>query len=197
MSAVMMLALLAGMTSCDDNKVSVNYTFSVTKDLMQFVTPTMTYTDANGDVQQWVLTEQNSMNSNDLTLSWTQNVTIKDFDKADAGLTVSYQLKEGVETLADTYVFGHKIYLNEYKVWDKTGHLVNSGVFGHTGMVSGSGQSSDGSVTVTIGVDTRQVKADAVQAYLNDLVANPDKYQFDVDSKGNVTSPNISISTSK
>ncbi len=118
--------ILLAVYSCDDDPyVEFDYTLQCTDELLQYVTPIVTYKDNNGvtvtfDIEEskWDIPSKTSnftvvINGDTIKYNkvWKKTTNYNDFTEVEDELTVRYKLKDGVteDMLPAISSFGHRL----------------------------------------------------------------------------------------
>ena len=119
--ATLFLSLLAVLlNSCQvKRETSFNFTLICSEDLLQFVTPTAKWTDAQGKVNQLVLTndmfsdkpQDITVSVKDMTLAYWREKIMVESDNTSCEMTISYTLKDNAPDInAKDYAIYNTLY---------------------------------------------------------------------------------------
>ncbi len=172
------LLFMVSLTSCKDEKAQVLYSIICTEDVLDHVTPTVTYTDAKG---------------NERIIELTKN----DFQKAtitDAKTRVSYSLPQ-YKIVVDYDSFGQegecKVKFTRVKTEpeDKSLYQYYAQLYGSVLVIENKGGSTEVTGNVSMTIDEAQILMsksrfdDAIESLTSDEL----RLTFSIDKKGKVT----------
>ena len=173
-------------------ETSINYTLTMSPDLLKFVTPQVKYVDENGNIVTLTGVEEldgkvienkaEIKNGDSYASSWTSQVITGTGYKC-------WIIQMKFNRLNFHSYLGVKYIRNDF-VEDTTGkiydfhHNVNTSI----NLIKTSGSSikaySDSHVSVTLG---NYKKGDDIEKYLDNLYKSPDRVGYFIDDEGNVT----------
>ncbi|MBQ9640157.1 MAG: hypothetical protein IJV06_01125 [Bacteroidaceae bacterium] len=184
------LLLSISMVSCStDKKAEFAYTLECSEDLLKFVTPEVTVTNADGVEEKIVINDNDwskgnvEVNMSGVTIrrtilncSWTKSILADDWGVMSS-MVVKYVKKENQPVLQeqDSFIFAHGISCivsaskKEKKAFSSKNDLgVGGDILGTT-------------------ITYQYVSASMVNAYIDNLVANPEKKVFYVNDDGEIS----------
>lgn len=204
--------LLCTLSSCekfDDDlyiNTSISYMITMSPDLLKFVTPEVTYVDAEGNLQKISGEEEldslvivNSASTKHFDVwtkqtikgtnykSWTLNMTFNNLPFYSY-MGVKYKKRDFIEdTTGKVYDFHHSIYSTNILVTSKATTTLKYDwlIWGlHPTTSTHGGALIENHITFT---NDRYYNGEDVEGYINDLINTPDKLGFTIDNEGTFT----------
>lgn len=172
--------------SGSDNKknatVKINYKAAWSQELVEFVTPVLAYTDADGEHEitmsssTWTevipeYTFNGEVVKGDPYYSWAKEISLNTIDITNV-ITVKFVRKENAKIDNDkTYYFSHNLGMTNATV--SYGGSFN--VYNRT------------DISISIGTNTNEYKGESASKYLEELCKTPDTKKVVIDSEGKLT----------
>lgn len=185
-----MLMLAFGTSSCSDNETAeFAYVLECSEDLLKFVTPEVTVTNADGKEETTVISDNDWVKSNvELEMSdggvnirksvagyaWVKHIYASNWD-VKSSMIIKYIKKENIPALKfqDSFIFSHNLScsVTAQKKKKKFGSIQND--------------LDVGGDLITIGI-SKIVPASEVNDYIDNLISNPDKKSYYVNGDGEI-----------
>ena len=174
-----------GDSSSDSKKkatIKINYKAALSQELVEFVTPILTYTDVEGEHEvtmsssTWTevvpeYTFNGEVVKGDPYYSWTKEISLNSVDITNV-ISVKFVRKENAQIDNDkTYYFSHNLGMTSATVL--YGGSIN--VYNRT------------DINISIGTNTNEYKGESACKYLEELCKTPDIMKVIIDSEGKLT----------
>lgn len=166
------------LTSCREDKITFSFTLGCSEDLLAFVEPSATFIDANGEecvvkLDKSKFTKENRSglveNNDPVMYIWRREIVLSGASKAQRDMLVKYKLRSDAPAIVSD---------KEYQMEHQLGCSYTKETGG--GLSSPSIDVSS-KIEITLGSTTRNISGDQLQAYLDNLVENPDYVKKEVE----------------
>lgn len=168
---IFLLAVLTPFQSCDEEIAGMTYNLRCSHDLLKFVTPEITYTDANGVEMKEILTPEFYTDSDSLYTYFRRDVTYDHFN-VTGKISVKYVPNAQTEdTTGKEYYFKHKVSITHPYAYHKKDPIIDK---------------SDIDFDVTINFGKTTTSGEDVASYIEELAQTTEEKTCFIDADGNI-----------
>lgn len=171
-----------GGSNSDNTTINIKYKAVWSQDLVEFVTPVLTYSDINGEHEvimsssTWTevvpeYTINGEVVKGDSFFSWTKEIALTTVNITNV-ISVKFIRKENVPIDKDkTYYFSHNLGMT-------------SAIVSFNGSVTVYNRTD---INISIGTNTNEYKGELASEYIENLCKTPDTKKVIIDSEGKLT----------